>query len=632
MIILKIFYTLLSLKTCFGVLYHLNDSEYDHMPPIYDLDKYESCLQKDKGVYCTGKFEIFADQPNELMTLINEFSAHTAKHYNHSLIERGVCISKRCPNLLKIRNIEETDDLKDVLEACVNESIWNEYGLQAKVIDKYACDRQGEVLEKDIYDQIFLFIIVILVMLNVVGSIIDVYEQRQHREKNNNYGIKYYLLCFSILRNWKSLLSTDSEGDPRLRKLRGLHGVKCIVMYLFIVGHVFYLFHAFIDNTHQFEKFYEYTFYRMLFNGMVSVQILFTISGFLLAYHLLLESEKRPITWKLVPQIIIQRLWRISSANVLFVLFSATLIRHWGSGPLWKSYINNKMSGDCRKYWWSHLIFINNYISDNKFCVVQNWQLAADVQLFILGLCVFVGTKTRGRLMMMGLLMLLGMASLALHIWWNDLDAYMLLIPEIYRTFDLKSYEVHKYTHVNIPGFIIGMMTGQVLYHMQKRQVDISKYKNTLNMISHAMIPLIMVLFYSGSYFYEDAERASLGVRIAYGVAYRPTMSLLTAFIIVAMAMRFSDFWCDLLEWEGWVVPGKLTYSVSLIHVFYIIILFGSRTQLLQLTALNHGLAHVGVAVLSYLTAIPYCLLVEAPLNRVMKAIANGNVHAKKAD
>ncbi|KAJ2938843.1 hypothetical protein O0L34_g18470 [Tuta absoluta] len=626
--ILKNVLYLFIFQSCGAVIYHLNDSEYERMPPVYSLEKFEHCMGNEDGIYCTATVQLFADTRNELMNLIEDYSAQKNKHYNHSIIERGVCVTRSCQNFIKNHNKEKQEDLEHSLAACINETIWKEYGLQTKLIE-YQCTKQNEETNKDIFDYLVICLILSLVFLNVLGTVCDIIMQRQNLEKNGHHGYKHYLLCFSITQNWNWLVSA-SPDDERLRKLRGLHGVKCVVMFLFIVGHVFYMFHAYTDNPHKFEKYYDYTWYKLLFNGMVSVQILFCISGFLLVYHLYLESEKRDITWAVVPKVIILRFCRLFPANALYVLFSATLLRNWGSGPIWKRIVTTRMSGDCRRYWRSHLMFINNYIPDDRFCVVQNWQLAADFQLFILGLCVFVATKPHRRVLVLSLMVLVGMLAMAAHIWWNGLDALLMLNPEIYRSFNSPNYAIRKFAHVNIPGFVIGMLTGHFIYKLQKEKADFTKYKPILGSLCSCVIPTICVIFFTGSFFYEGGDKASLLVRLLYGTSLVPVVALITSFAIFALTFRMSDFWVNLMEWNGWVIPGRLTYSISLIHTFFIISLFGSRTQLMHVSSLHHAVLYLGIGVLSFIFSIPYCLMVEAPFNKLVKTLLTRNAQQVK--
>ncbi|CAK1584083.1 unnamed protein product [Parnassius mnemosyne] len=69
MIVLLYFFAFL-INRCVGVIYHLNDSEYNRMPALFALDDYQSCMSNPEGLYCLAQFDLHSDQSTELITLI----------------------------------------------------------------------------------------------------------------------------------------------------------------------------------------------------------------------------------------------------------------------------------------------------------------------------------------------------------------------------------------------------------------------------------------------------------------------------------------------------------------------------------------------------------------------------------
>ena len=92
--------------------------------------------------------------------------------------------------------------------------------------------------------------------------------------------------------------------------------------------------------------------------------------------------------------VIIHRILRILPAYMLVLLFYTTL-----SPYLINTSPNRFLVGlqtdavdvaNCRKNWWSNLLFINNFVPDNSdhtnlmSCMAWSWYLAVDMQLFVL--------------------------------------------------------------------------------------------------------------------------------------------------------------------------------------------------------------------------------------------------------
>ncbi|KAF2888051.1 hypothetical protein ILUMI_18122 [Ignelater luminosus] len=59
-------------------------------------------------------------------------------------------------------------------------------------------------------------------------------------------------------------------------------------------------------------------------------------------------------------------------------------MKHLGSGPQWPDLIQSKLEQPCRNYWWSALLYVQNYVNPNEPCMGQTWYLSVDTQLFII--------------------------------------------------------------------------------------------------------------------------------------------------------------------------------------------------------------------------------------------------------
>lgn len=49
---------------------YISDTEYNKMPPMFRLDPYGPCVYEPGGVYCTVELKLVADEPNDLMDMI----------------------------------------------------------------------------------------------------------------------------------------------------------------------------------------------------------------------------------------------------------------------------------------------------------------------------------------------------------------------------------------------------------------------------------------------------------------------------------------------------------------------------------------------------------------------------------
>ncbi|CAH2041971.1 unnamed protein product, partial [Iphiclides podalirius] len=610
----RILFVLFYIRRCNGVIYRLNETEYNRMPALFGLDDYQPCLCKPGGVYCLARFDLNIDGQNDLHALIREYSDYQIRHFNHSYVERGICVKKSCRTYYEDNSLGSNVDLSKALGECFNRSLWRDYQLKARLSKIYYCDTHNEANEPDTYDGLFLIVIITILVLNIFGTAYEMLSERSGKQINVRLA-HIFLSSFSLRQNF-IWLTTPESTNVRFERLQGLHGIS-----VFIVT-------TFTDNPHEFEKSYDTIHYQLIFNGLVLMQIVFVMSGFLLAYNLQVRSEKREITWKTLPKVMFLRLCRLGPANAIVLFFTMTWLRHLGSGPLWKLYVTESIVKDCRRYWWHHLTYINNYMNANSYCLVPTWHLAADTQLFIAGLLLHIATKSRGRNYVLALLLVTGMASPALHVLLQGFDALVVVNPEFYRTNRNDTfYKMHTLGHNNLAAYVIGMITGYYVYYKQKSGGDVKRSRMRCHLFGHRavlrwlVVPAAIYVTLFGRVFYVEGFEVPLTLKLVYAATQRVVMSGITAIAIIWLVFKFNDTLCQVLEWRGWVVPSRLTFAVFLIHMDIVHVMLGQKTQLVHVSFFFLLMNHFAIVVLSFLIALPFHLTIEAPINRMIKRI-----------
>ena len=70
----------------------------------------------------------------------------------------------------------------------------------------------------------------------------------------------------------------------------------------------------------------------------------------------------------------LRRLVRLIPFNLFMIMFGMFIIPNIGGGPIWYTY-DSQVVAQCRKYWWTNALFINNFYPA-KFedkCMGWNW-------------------------------------------------------------------------------------------------------------------------------------------------------------------------------------------------------------------------------------------------------------------
>ncbi|GBP13915.1 Nose resistant to fluoxetine protein 6 [Eumeta japonica] len=215
-------------------------------------------------------------------------------------------------------------------------------------------------------------------------------------------------------------------------------------------------------------------------NGSVLVQTFFVMSAFLLAFNFQLHAERHTPTWMDIPKGILIRWIRVTPTYLLVLGTVCTWFRHMGSGPLWYSLVESETRA-CRRYWWLHPLYLNNYVYEETFCMLQSWYLAADTQLFYIGLaiCVLARSK-RARRTVLWILFTVAIIGPAAEAYMLNMDASFMQTPESMRLVYAKS-DVFRLTHIpahmNLAPYVLGLAAGFLTYSLQLKQPDLSEYK-----------------------------------------------------------------------------------------------------------------------------------------------------------
>lgn len=79
----------------------------------------------------------------------------------------------------------------------------------------------------------------------------------------------------------------------------------------------------------------------------------------------------------------VHRYIRLTPMLVVSILFSTTLMRYLGSGPLWPNLIA-MTKGQCERHYLSTLFYVQNYVNPKDICFGHSWYLSVDTQLFLI--------------------------------------------------------------------------------------------------------------------------------------------------------------------------------------------------------------------------------------------------------
>lgn len=142
-----------------------------------------------------------------------------------------------------------------------------------------------------------------------------------------------------------------------------LNGIRAISMLWIVYLHCYEAFYYTYDlyNPDYFSRF-QRTFARtFLKNGELAVDTFFVITGMLVMLNFVKARErKKPFN---IFKFYIHRYLRVVPVFLSVVLFMVAFSEHTVSGPKKIIWTGEFYTANCKKYWWSALLLVQNYFN-----------------------------------------------------------------------------------------------------------------------------------------------------------------------------------------------------------------------------------------------------------------------------
>ncbi|ELT92628.1 hypothetical protein CAPTEDRAFT_160691 [Capitella teleta] len=371
------------------------------------------------------------------------------------------------------------------------------------------------------------------------------------------------LSCFSLFANARLLSQAQtansvSQNDD-VTDIQCLHGMRVISMAWIILGHTFLgLFSSgILDTTINITAYPANVLWQPIGNAYFAVETFFFMSGLLVAYHgsKYLERNEGKIN---VISFTLQRYLRLLPLMSFMMLLWIGLKPYLGSGPVW--YTQQEDPG-CDQYWWSNLLFIQNFYPVNLEDACNGWTCGADLYEN------FIWSKP-----------------------YNRLPPY-------------------------ITGFILGW------YLTKPNQSQPTKITHWLISILACLALAVVVLAFFPlrmGFTYSHVFHATYGslARCIWGVALSG--------ITWSCIYNNNGFINKFLSCKAFIPLSRLTYGVYLFHPLLIFVIVFNHQSPIPFNDVTIMLHFITFLVLSFVAAAILNLLIEIPIQNLKKFLRSG--------
>ncbi|XP_024944250.1 nose resistant to fluoxetine protein 6 isoform X2 [Cephus cinctus] len=424
------------------------------------------------------------------------------------------------------------------------------------------CQTKDELLEFSTASWIYCYVLLTLLALVVVGNWYD--SSMENNELTDKSAIKDLILCFSPRRNLKTIF-TATYNHPGLDCI---HMIRIFFMSLVIFGHRTMQYYTNpVINANYLEWTYTFPSAMMVHNGTVIVDAYFGIGGLLVAYGILQELDKKKKIS--VIGLILVRFLRLTPSYMLVVFFNALILPHLGTGPYWEVKIG-KESQSCRSNWWTNLLYVNNYVNPQNFCMFQAWYLAVDFHMYILGIFVVYVFWKWPRKLGYTLLVVLTIVSCVIpfvHTYFYNMQPIFMGLPymrEVRDDFYFINYYIK--SHMRASSYLIGIIAGAIIHDHKKSTWKLTKAWSRIFFALFAVVLSINIQAFSFKFIDINAEKGPL-ITALFASLHRAAFSMSMCSVVVLITVgQGLDFHYNFLT-PAWAQPlSRLTYGAFLVH------------------------------------------------------------------
>ena len=432
------------------------------------------------------------------------------------------------------------------------------------------------------------------------------YDELALSESSEQNRMAQYLLCFSLLRHVQRIFKVP-EGT---KALGIFHGIRVLGTLWVILAHVFlYRLHIMANKSHMYMMVGEVS-SQLLINATFVVDTFFFMSGFLTSYIFLKEKQKMErvpsITERgnMFLQIIMKRYIRLTPAYFVIILIAIL-------NSTWHDHVSALLpfehpSATCSKYWWTNILYINNFYSWDEQCLTWSWYLANDTQFYVFGCFLLLLSITHYNIAMG-----VGVVSLISSIASVAYIGYTLNYEP---TLD-GQYSTGTYLYIRpwcrISPYLLGMATCHLLAKCN--------YKLRLSKKSLVLGWTLAILCNCLILFSPVNQNMPLNFAVLYLALSRTGWSLGIAWLVVACTTNHGGIVNKILSLDFFVPFSKISYAAYLVNPIIILSTLSSSDYPFYSDNINIATMFVTMAVCSYSASILLYATIEMPFMSLLR-------------
>uniref|UniRef100_A0AAY4C6S6 Nose resistant-to-fluoxetine protein N-terminal domain-containing protein n=1 Tax=Denticeps clupeoides TaxID=299321 RepID=A0AAY4C6S6_9TELE len=418
-----------------------------------------------------------------------------------------------------------------------------------------------------------------------------------------NSSCLFSCLCtLSLQGSGSGLLNSGSSNS-----YSSLNGIRILSLLWIISGHNVQL-SAWnnLDNGKRWKETVERNpLYIFAFSGPVYLAVdTFLLLGGLLSAKSLLGSIQRSDN-RLSPGLLAHFLFKVQPLHLFIVCLAIGLFSVVQKGAFW--FISDDEVLNCKRYWWSNLLLVNNLFTITDICAPWTWYLSIDFQFYATTpVLIFLYRLNKSVLVLVTAVLLVGSSAFSAMI-----TASLHLPVHQPTTLVYKSYFQYYYNkpYTRYGPYLVGILAG-IYMTTKDGQLLKHQWQAAVGWICSLSVMFVVVTL---AYTLMDVPPRSSLPHAVYQGLHRTLWALAVAWIILACEEGYGGFVDKILSLNIWVPLSNISFACYLVHPILIILYNGQQETPIHYTNLNFFYLFMGHVVLTLMLGFALTLLIEKP-------------------
>ncbi|XP_036384081.1 O-acyltransferase like protein [Megalops cyprinoides] len=390
-----------------------------------------------------------------------------------------------------------------------------------------------------------------------------------------------------------------------------LNGIRILSLLWIICGHnvQFSASNNFDNDKRWREAVDNNPLYLCSFSGPVYLAVdSFLILGGLLSaksFMASVQSAGDTLSARLIVSYLFKRLKRVQPLHIFIVCLTIGGFSIVPRGSFW--FMAADEIANCRKYWWSNVLLINNLLTVTDICVPWSWYLSVDFQFYATTpLIIYFYRLNKFALFAVAAILLV------IPIVASGLITAWLQIP-VHQPTTMESEAFYEY-YYNKPWtrygpYLIGVLAG-IYMKTKKGHIVKHQWQAALGWIS-SMIVMALVVWLA--YVLRAIPDELSAPHAVYQGLHRTLWALAVSWIILACEEGYGGFINKLLSMKFWIPLSNISFACYMIHPLLIVLYNGEQETPTHYTSYNYFYLFLGHTVMSVIIGYVLTVLIEKP-------------------